>query len=143
MRCQNVQHAFTVRDAAARQNLVTEDDFLAVVMQSRTIEKQALLVWLLDGPTAEATRDFLYVLLRVSAIDTERVQLHQLAGIIFIKAAVRPCRFVSLCRIRTRHARSPVVEIKKHCRRVRGRAEQISKTRQRKRPDRFAIESRE
>src|SRR2546421_544423 len=95
MRCQNVQHAFTVRDAAARQNLVTEDDFLPVVMQSRTIEKQTLLVWLLDSPTAEATRDFLYVLLRVCAIDTERVQLHQLAGILFIRAAVRRCSSVT------------------------------------------------
>src|SRR5207253_7071356 len=105
MRCQNVQHAFAVRDAAAGQNFVTEHDFLTVIMQSRPIEKETLLVWLLNGPATEATRDFLYVLLCVSAVDAERVQLHQLARIIFVEAAVDACRFFSLCRIWARDAR--------------------------------------
>src|SRR5207237_10798631 len=103
MRCQNVQHAFAVRDSAAGQNFVTEHDFLTVIMQSRPIEKETLLVWLLNGPATEATRDFLYVLLCVSAVDAERMQLHQPARIIFLEAAVDRSRVFSLSRLRPGH----------------------------------------
>ena len=40
-----------------------------------------------DGPTREAARDFLHVLLRVTAVDAEGMQLHQLACVIFVDAA--------------------------------------------------------
>ena len=112
-------------------------------MQSGTIKKQTLLVWLLNCPSRKATRDFLHVFLRVTAVDAERVQLHQLARIVFVEAAVDASRFVSFCRIRTGHAGSPIVEIEKHRRRVCGRAEQISKATHGKGPYRFAVESGE
>src|SRR5438874_10686266 len=110
MRCQYIQHPLAVSDTTAGQNFVTEHEFLAVVMQSGAIKKQTLLVWLLDGPSRKAARDFLHVLLRVAAVNAERVQLHQLARVIFIEAAVDARRFVSSRRIRTRHAGPPVVE---------------------------------
>ena len=41
-----------------------------------------------DRPAGEGARDFDHVLLRVSAIHAERVQLHQLAAVIFVQAAL-------------------------------------------------------
>ena len=40
-----------------------------------------------DRPAGERARDFLDVLLRVAAVDAERVQLHQLAGVVLVDAA--------------------------------------------------------
>src|SRR5438128_7611074 len=109
-------------------------------MKSGTINKQSLLVRFLNRPTRKATRDFLHVLLRITAVDAERMQLHQLARVIFVEATVDPGGLVAFGWIRTRHARAPVVEIEKHRRRVRGGAEQIAKASHRKRPNRLSIE---
>ena len=84
-----------------------QHDFLSVIMNSRPENKCA---WIIanhvrhsrvhyclrsrartprsnDGPTRETARDFLHVLLRIAAVDAERVQLHQLTRIVFINAA--------------------------------------------------------
>ena len=42
-----------------------------------------------DGPTGKAARDFLHIFLRVTTIDAERVQLHQLARVVFVDATSR------------------------------------------------------
>src|SRR5262245_23480772 len=139
MRRENVEDSLAIRDATAGKNLVTEDNFLTVIMQSGPIQKQSLLVRLLNGPAAEASRYFLHILLRVSAVDSERMQFHQLARVVFVQTSVYSRRFVAFRRIRTRNARSPVVEIEEHCRRMRRRAQQIAKARERERPNRFAI----
>src|SRR2546429_4778018 len=68
------------------------------------------------------------------------MQLHQLAGVIFVEATVDPGGLVAFGWIRTRHARAPVVEIEKHRRRVRGGAEQIAKASQRVRANCLSIE---
>ena len=40
-----------------------------------------------DRPARETARNFLHVLLRVTAINAERVQFHQFARVVFIDAA--------------------------------------------------------
>src|ERR1041385_48816 len=138
-----IKNAFAVSVTAARENPVTENDFFAIVVKSGTINKQPLLVRLLNGPAAETTRHLLHVFLRVTAIDAQRMQLHQLARVIFVEATVDSGGLFAFGRIRTRHARPPVVEVEEHRRRVRGGAEQIAKTTHRKWPNRFAIECRQ
>ena len=73
---QNVEHLFTITDAAARGYLYAEDGLLAVVVHSRVVERQALYLRFLNGPARQAAGNLLHVLLRIAAIDTEGVQLH-------------------------------------------------------------------
>ena len=43
-----------------------------------------------DGPAGEARGDLHDVLLRVAAVDAERVQLHQLARVVLVEALLAP-----------------------------------------------------
>ena len=88
----------------------------------------------------ETAGDLLYILLRITTINAERVQLQQFARVVFIKTAIDTGRLVPSGGIRTRHARSPVVEIEKHRRRMRRGAEQVAETAQGEGTNRFAIE---
>ena len=47
-----------------------------------------------DSPAGEDLRELLHVLLRVAAVDAERVQLEQLACVVFVEAAPLPVRHV-------------------------------------------------
>src|SRR5688572_17499415 len=139
---ENVEHLQTVIETAARGNLVTEHDLLAVIVCSRVEEKRTrnparglasqrvysrrAATRLKDGPTCKATRNFLHVFLRVTTVDTERVQFHQLARVVFVDTAARLLKRrvhhhlrTAAARIRT-HALK-VVEIKQHRRTLRGR----------------------
>src|SRR5260370_41586139 len=111
MRRQNVQHSLAVGDAATGKNSVTEYDLFTVIVQTGTAEKQSLLVRLLNRPSGKATRDLLNVILRVAAVHTQRMQLHQLPRVVFVESAVNSGGFAFGCRIGPRHARPPVVEI--------------------------------
>src|SRR5258708_3986032 len=103
----NVEHHQSVFFAATRRYFVTQYDFLAVIMNGRPESERARIItnhvghprinYCLssgartsrsnDGPTRETARNLLHVLLRVAAVDTQRVQLHQLTRIVFINAA--------------------------------------------------------
>src|SRR5437764_1371448 len=99
---QNVEHHQSIFDSAASRNLMTQDDLLTVVMHASIEEERAGLASchlaqhpihgyaatarLEDGPTSEATRDFLHVFLRVTTINSEGMQLHQLARVVFVDA---------------------------------------------------------
>src|SRR5690348_16496474 len=103
MACEYVEHFESVVDATAGGNLLSEDDLFSVVMSACVEEERAgnaprrfasqrhsaggAATRLKDGPTGKATRDFLYVFLRVTAVDAERVKLHQLARVVFVDAA--------------------------------------------------------
>src|SRR3712207_5913736 len=78
---------------------MTEDGLLAVVVQQRMKDEAAAVLRVVreaarveDRPAGEATRDLLHVLLRVSAVYSERVQLHQLARVVLVDAAPHPLR---------------------------------------------------
>ena len=100
MRGQNVEHALAVRNATARQDLVTENDFFAIVVQAGPVKKQSLFIRLLNRPSGKAARDFLNIFLRVAAVNAHRVQLHQLARVILVDATVDSRRLVFGCRVR-------------------------------------------
>src|SRR5206468_1497835 len=87
--------------ARCRRNRLTKECLRSVVV-TRLIEKEISAS--LNGPTAQTTRDFVDVGLRVTAVYTERVQLHQLTRVILIDL-----------RVSTR----VVVEINEHRRTVR------------------------
>ena len=72
----------------------------------------------------EHARELLHVGLRVAAVDTERVQLEQLAGMVLVEAAGR----VLL-----------VVEVAQHRRMAGGRAEQVAEAPERMRADRAVL----
>src|SRR5262249_57010363 len=107
------------RNAAAAENLVAEHECVTVIVQSRTMEKHSLLVRLLNGPTRATGRDVLNIALRVTAIDAEGAQLHQLARVGFIQTAVDSRGLGVSRRIRTWHARAPAVDVEEHPRRLR------------------------
>src|SRR5438445_206370 len=67
-----------------------EHDFFAFVVQPRIEpERGPTLPWVLDRPSCKRASDFGDVLLRVSAVDTERVQLHELAAVVLVEASAR------------------------------------------------------
>src|SRR5262249_48615179 len=110
---EDVEHHQSVFHSATRGDLVTKNRLLAVIMCARIEEEStgsplhglahssvALIsarhdsghcgraaARLEDGPTGKATRDFLHVLLRVTTIDSERVQFHQLARVVLVDTA--------------------------------------------------------
>src|SRR5678815_1321026 len=96
-----IEHHQAILHPAPRRNLVTENNLFAIVVCASIEEETACTssgsfaahqcvrgssttAWLKDCPTSKAPRDFLNVFLRVAAIDTKRVQLHQLTRIVFI-----------------------------------------------------------
>src|SRR6266513_3148576 len=87
---QNVEHVLGLLHPASRGKLVAEDDFLARVVHLRTENKTTTLSGRLDRPAGEGTRDVDHILLRVSAIDPERVELEQLTPVVLIQALSLP-----------------------------------------------------
>ena len=84
---QDVDDALAVALAAARRNRVAEHALAARIVGARPEEIRAALARLIDGPAGEAARHFGDVLLGVAAVHAERVQLHQLAGVVLVEAA--------------------------------------------------------
>src|SRR5947207_1387903 len=87
---QNVEHILGVLHPASRGKLVAEDDFLAGVVHLRTENETATLGRRLDRPAGEGTRDVDHILLRVSAIYAERVELEQLTPVVLVQALSLP-----------------------------------------------------
>src|SRR5258708_28883571 len=122
MRGQDIRYGSALPDAAACGYFDSKNLFRAVVVLSRIVKENAFFVWLAYRPAGKAASDLLDILLRVSAVNTERVKLHQLAGVILVNAAGLACRLVFCCGVFTKNARIPIVEIKEHggpfCRRT-------------------------
>ena len=62
------------------------DDFLAFIVHAVVVEEIAALLRGADGPAGEAARYFGHILLRVAAVDTQGVQFHQFAAVVFIQS---------------------------------------------------------
>src|SRR6266481_7019258 len=83
---QNVQHLQAVLDAAARGDLDAEHDFRSAVVHALPEDKTGALAGSADAPAGEATRHFSDIVLRITAVHAERVQLHQLTRVILIES---------------------------------------------------------
>ena len=122
---------------------MAQNDLFALIVQARPVKKQPLLIWLLNRPTGEATRDLLHVFLRVAAVHAHRVQLHQLARVVLIQTTIDPGRFILGRRIWACNTRPPVVQIEQHRGRMRGRAQQVAESSEREGANCVAIKARQ
>ena len=75
-------HAFLL---AAVVDGLLQNCFIAGLVALGIELKLAAVVGLRDGPSGEDAREFGNVILRVAAIHSERVQLHQFAAVIFVQ----------------------------------------------------------
>jgi len=82
-----------------------------------------------EGPAGEDTRQRRDVSLRVAAVDAERVQLHQLACVVFVEAAAA----------RTGRRTAGVVQVMQHRRMPRRRVQHVGEAAQRIRADRVLL----
>src|SRR5579884_3666142 len=71
-------------------DLFSDHRFFARLVHTRLVFEITTPARLLDGPPGENARYLSHVLLRVAAVDTERVQFHQLAAVIFVQTTARP-----------------------------------------------------
>ena len=86
-------------------------------------------------PSGENARQRNHVRLRVAAIHAERVQLHQLARVVFVQSLEAPLRRRAAgCGV------TPVVEIEQHRRVLRRRAQQVAETAEHVRAYRLLLE---
>ena len=110
---QDVDDRLAIFDAAARRNLVAEHRLFAVVMHERAEDEAAAAARLHNRPAGEAARDLLNVLLRVAAFDAQRVQLHQLARVVFIDAGLALLGLLrgGLCALLLLGAHLPVIRL--------------------------------
>ena len=93
-----------------------------------------------DGPAGENLRELLHVLLRVAAVDAERVQLEQLARVVFVQPALlATCPAAGLRAARARADRLEVVEVDEHRRMLRRREHHVFEAAEHVRPDRLAL----
>ena len=94
-----------------------------------------------DGPAGQDLRELLHVLLRVAAVDAERVQLEQLARVVLVQArAAGRCPRPPTRAPRERRAdRLKVVEIDEHRRMLRRREHHVFEPPEHVRPDHFAL----
>src|SRR5262245_52648598 len=85
MRREDVEHLLAVGLPAARFDQVSEHDLLSRIVDTRLEDEAAALTGIGNRPAREGTRDFRHVLLRIPAVDAERVQLHQLAAVVLVQ----------------------------------------------------------
>src|SRR6266849_8565821 len=92
------------------------------------------LLWAYDSPSRENMGERDHVLLRVTAIDAERVKLHQLARVVFVDA-------LELAVLSRRVGRGvlPIVEVEEHPWMLRGGPKQVAEAAHRMRPDRLFL----
>src|SRR5690348_9058191 len=83
----NVQDPLAFVLPVTTGELLTENDLLAGVVNVGIEEELAALA--LKGPSGQRARHFLNILLRIAAVDAERVQLHQLTRVVFVETASR------------------------------------------------------
>src|SRR5688500_3222073 len=81
-----------------------------------------------DRPPGENLRELLHIQLRVAAVNAERVQLEQLARVVFVQAALLAAAAAGTRSRRARTDRLKVVEIHEHRGMLRRRQHHVGKT---------------
>src|SRR5437667_11768791 len=82
---EDMNHPLAFFDAAAGREMNAENSLCSDVMQRRAEDEAARA--LIDRPAGEHPRKLRDVLLRVSAVDAECVELHDFASVVFVEAA--------------------------------------------------------
>src|SRR5262249_8537464 len=127
MLSQEIDDAETVFHSSSRRDAIAKNDLLAGVMDPRLEIESAFAARLANWPAGQATGHLLDGTLRVTAVNPEGVQLHQLAGVVFVEpstavvlAAHARCRRVGI-------GAQPIVEIKEHRWTLRGGEQETGK----------------
>src|ERR1019366_6109078 len=95
----DVEDILAVLDAAAGREPVAEDDLRARVVHLRIeLERTAAELGTGKGPAGERAGDVDHVLLRVAAVDAERVKLEELAAVVLVEPAAAPRELLLLLR---------------------------------------------
>src|SRR5258708_4442891 len=89
---QNFYYLQSISHSAARGYLVTQDRLFSIVMRPGAINEQTTKRRLLHRPSGETLRNLNDVLLSISPIDAESVQLHQFASVVLIDPISGPIR---------------------------------------------------
>ena len=80
----DVEHLLAVLDAAPAGMWPRARPSRRRRAQSCAEHERAAEIAAVDGPAGERARDLDHVLLRIAAVDAERVQLHQLARVVLV-----------------------------------------------------------
>src|SRR5438445_1489115 len=143
---QQIEHLLAISDSA-RMNFLAQHALGLGIMDAIVESKFRLGSRIADGPACETARHFDHVLLGIAAVDSERVQFHQFAPVIFVEAALAHGRqFGTLAASKLFAMRSEplgrlwisaevIVQIEKHGRTPGCGAEQIAKSAQNAWPD--------
>src|SRR5687767_4124851 len=131
---ENIDHLECIFLASASGDLHAKYGFFALIVHEGVKLEAAATARIPYGPAGEASGDFSDVLLRVAAIHTERVQLHQLARVILVEAAPSFPTAIDL-----RIDRLPVVEVEQHGGMLGGGEHHVFKFAQHARADRVPL----
>ena len=137
VRGEDIEYTLAVLLAAATVDPMPQDHLLAVIMNPRLELEASALPGHFNRPTGECAGYVLHVLLGVAAVHAERMQFHELAGVIFVEPARRPTSPVLPVLVRRRTL--PVIEVEEHRRTVGRRAKQVSKFPEHVGPDHVAL----
>src|SRR5215470_10554608 len=72
-------------------NLVPEDHLFSRLMHAIVEEELSAASWFLDRPSGQDARQFGHILLRVTTVYAQRVQLHDLASVVLIQTTGPLC----------------------------------------------------
>src|SRR5205814_4627015 len=104
---QDVEHILGVFHSPSRRQTMTEHHFLTGVVHLRPENESATLCRRHDRPAGEGACDVDHILLGVSAVDAEGVQLEQFAPVVLIQALTLSLLLLLLWRTLHRHAHWP------------------------------------
>src|SRR5262245_30225437 len=114
---EDIQHSQTIGLIAALGNRLTKDHLFFTIVHCGIELKLRNAVRFADRPAGEGSRYSDDILLRVTAIDSERVKLEQFPTVILVKpwcttnlSCIRHAGVVARC------LRLPIIEIEEHCR---------------------------
>ena len=85
---EDVDHPLAFADAATRSERIPENLLRLRVVERSPEDEPTALLRPGDGPAGEDPCQLGYILLRVTAVHAECVQLHQLAGVVFVQPAL-------------------------------------------------------
>ena len=138
---EQLEHLVTVA-LATGPHRPTQHELVTAVVHRGPEGEAGLLARPLDGPSGEGARHLGDVGLRVAAVHTQRVKLHQLAGVVLVEPGP-PTGVGAGAHGEARTGAEPVVEVEQHGRMMGGRPQQVGEAAERVGTDDVALVGRE
>src|SRR2546425_8592816 len=154
MSSEQVQH-FASFFFSIRFDAVPEKDLVARLVNPLFKSKAAALLGLFKSPSGKTSRALSDIFLSVAAVDSERVQFHKLAPVVFIQAGTPSLALPynrwtvscapaiafrhSVCNLGVRSYAQPIIQVEEHRRALRSRDQQILEFSQRMRANHITL----